>query len=191
MGGGHSIASGYKNVYNQVPSLQVHKKEFETICLTPQEVKCLYDVYCQVEQSEEKTVDIDAIFLILGIKNDFLRKIFTHTLQLKMRESNVTVASDADGHPRTCHLQQPSSEECISFDVFVYAIWAICSIQPSFFELFVFDMYMEEPDQENLSSHEIQQMISDIYGSDYEENFYAKRYGCCYSRHVVKVSFLS
>ena len=133
MGGGQSIASTYRGVYNLDPSLMEFKHDFERLCLKNAEVKCLYDVYHKIDNARNNAVEIDAIFLHLDITNDFIRKLFMYTVQLKHDEyspsTKGTVRSDMSFNAHSGGDSQPVVQEqdtgsdswTISFDVFVYA----------------------------------------------------------------------
>lgn len=197
MGGGSSVASTYRGVYHLDPTLLEYKKDFETLCLKNSDVKCLYDIYQKIDNSNSNAVEIDAIFLVLGIENEFIRKIFVHTLQLKMKESMRTILvadleSSTGAGSTPAHIPSKGSTdtdnvETISFDIFVYAVWTVCSLQPSFFELFAFDVYLGLLEgggkRDSLDSTHIQGMLADIYGPRCGQNFHAVRYVCflcCY-----------
>mmetsp|Transcript_83 Transcript_83/g.157 ORF Transcript_83/g.157 Transcript_83/m.157 type:complete len:381 (-) Transcript_83:209-1351(-) len=169
MGGGISVGVGGLN-----PSLAEFRHEFNTLCLKNAEIKSLYDVYLKMDNSQNNAVDIEAIFLFLDISNEFLRKVFIYTLQMKLKQYDTTAVNTEHGE-NSCR-EVTSLDSCaISFDVFVYAIWSFCSLQPSFFELLVFDVYLGEPDQEYLSNLELQEMLADIYGPGGGESFHARR----------------
>jgi hypothetical protein len=176
------VAQLYRGVYNLDPSLYEFKKDFETLCLTNSEVKTLYDVYQKFDNAKNKAVEIDAIFLCLGIQNDFLRKVFIHILQIKHKRTDMTVIESELG------LSGPNNDtddsSAISFDVFLFSVWTLCSLQPSFFELFVFDIYSESPQQEYLANRDMQLILTDIYGPNCGSNFHAIRcvnmYVCAY-----------
>lgn len=136
MGGGQSIASTYRGVYNLDPTLTEFKSDFERICLKNSDVKCLYDVYHKIDNAKNNAVEIDAIFLQLEISNEFIRKLFIYTLQLKQKEYNTskgTVQSDNTITPLSSYKredngggsgkslrQDKTSDSCtISFDIFV------------------------------------------------------------------------
>lgn len=177
MGGGYSAANA--GMYNQDICMSEYKNEFLTLCLKTSEVRSLYDVYKKMDNSKNNAVEIDAIFLFLDINSDFLRKIFLYTIRMKMKQCDRTV-EESDEQERRPEEEEDcgrSSGEnaAVSFDVFVFATWSLCSLQPSFFELFVFDVYLECPEQEHMCSEEVQGMLEDIYGAKGGGNFHAVR----------------
>mgnify|MGYP005996282973 CR=1 FL=1 len=175
MGGGQSVTHSYLGIYNTQPSLQEFKNDFTALGLRNSDVKSLHDTYLKIDNSKKNSVEIDAIFLTIGIHNEFLKKLFIYTINMKLKQScdRTTMESEVGN---TCSVSIDSQDlYTVSFDIFVYTIWSICSLQPSFFELLVFDVYMGGPDKEHMTSAQVQEMLVDIYGPEGGGNFHAIR----------------
>jgi Ca2+-binding EF-hand superfamily protein len=123
-------------------------KQFIALKLSRSEIKKLFNLYRKIDMDRSGSIDIIEMLTFLDVENtSFNQRVFS--------------VFDMNRSGR------------IDFREFVLSLWNYCTLGNATLDIFTFDLY--DNDRSGvLSKVELEQMVKDLYGKNYQNNPKAK-----------------
>jgi Ca2+-binding EF-hand superfamily protein len=159
MGCLESSIDQYAHIYIENPQLASWMKEFHSLALTDRAVFQFWQIFKKIDMDGSGSIEIAEMLVHFDIeRTKFTKRVFG--------------IFDEDG----------SGE--IDLREFIMALWNYCTLGKSTLIIFAFDLY-DKDGSGIIDSEELGLMLQEVYGSNYENNQYAKKYVLFMSCHFM------